>query len=89
MSWFSERESKRVYDAMLKGKGIPFHMSSFERKKRHDDTEARWKASCEKSGREYEPLLAGVPVFTHESLWDMYAAVGYDYKKKKWVRENV
>jgi hypothetical protein len=89
MSWFSERESKRNYDALVNGKPILFHLGPFEKKKWHDDTEARWKASCEKSGHEYEPLLPGVPTFTHESLWDMYTAVGYDHKTKKWVRENV
>lgn len=89
MSWFTEREGKIVYDGMLKGKSIPFHLGPFEKKKWHDETEERWRVSCEKSGCEYVTLLPGIPVFQHESLWDMYAAVGYDHKKKKWVRENV
>ena len=87
MSWFSEREAKLRYDPESKAPVPLFHLSSFEKKKWHDETEARWKASCEKNGDPYQPLLPGVPVFTHESLWDLYKAVGYDTKTKKWVRE--
>lgn len=28
------------------------------------------------------------PTFFHPSVWDMYIAIGYDYKSKKWIRNK-
>lgn len=90
MGWFSEREVALRYGDNPKKNLSPFHMSSMGRKAAYDKEEASWLAQCKKEGREaeYKELYANIPHFEHTSLWDMYAAVGYDYKKKKWIRET-
>ena len=31
-------------------------------------------------------LFGSLPMFEHDSIWAMYTAVGYDYKRKRFVR---
>lgn len=35
-------------------------------------------------GTRYRPL-AGIPIYFHKTVFDFYAAVGYNYKAKKYV----
>lgn len=30
-------------------------------------------------------LLPPTQTYEHDSLWDMYRAIGYDYKSKRWI----
>jgi hypothetical protein len=32
-------------------------------------------------------LSPKIPEFEHASLWDMYRAIGYDYKKQRYLKE--
>lgn len=33
-------------------------------------------------------MASETPKFFHETIWDMYKAVGYDYKKKKYITDS-
>lgn len=41
--------------------------------------------------KEYEkekPYIGNVDIYEHQSIWDFYTFIGYDYKTKKYLLEN-
>lgn len=50
----------------------------------HNMNSFEWNINCMVNtniGHPYE----GLPILKHKSMWDFYTAIGYDYKKKKFI----
>ncbi|MNQ58253.1 hypothetical protein D3C85_724440 [compost metagenome] len=76
---FNNNEGKRLLNdphVMFRGHAVNERDHLLSRQIQAD-TCARWELTP-------EPEL---PVFTHDSIWDMYKAIGYDYKRKRYVRQ--
>jgi hypothetical protein len=86
MQWFQERELELRYGDKPKKNLPPFYVGLFEQKHFVDKLEKLRREDYAKRGEEYEDIWTQFPHFHHESLWDFYKAVGYDYKAKKWTR---
>lgn len=73
---FSTRESTRLYHLNIKkqsGKKLPCLPKRSHL--RRENEMMPW---------EFE-LYQHLPKFHHDTLWDMYIAIGYDFKKRKYV----
>jgi hypothetical protein len=83
---FSTREKTKLYDRNRQGHrdvvGRRCHVRWGEEIKWADEDTARL---VEQYGRKMDPYI-DLPIFHHESLWDFYKAIGYDYKKKKYLK---
>lgn len=86
MQCLQNRELEMRFGEKRKKNLPPFHLGIFENKAPFDKLEEMRKARAIERGTEYEDYWAEYPHFHHESLWDFYKAVGYDYKSKKWTR---
>lgn len=78
MNWFNDRE---VF-ALTSGK------SKLYRTKIKCHSEHEIDLRFERCA--YAPdvaLIDTLPSFTHTSIWEFYAAIGYDRKRKRYVRE--
>jgi len=71
---FSKRENERLFKNNLAGK-------SFTPGKRCHVTWGTGSTSTFFSQRD-----RGLSLFKHPSVWDFYKAVGYDYKKQKYIK---
>lgn len=74
IEYFSTRESKRLYEANLKG----------QRDLVGRRCRVRWN-DLDYMEINYTQQL---PKFSHESVWDFYKAIGYDYKKQKYIENK-
>lgn len=79
MSWnyFRNRESGKA------SKRVPFMFRS------HGMTLESFEISASMEARIFAPDPAPIlqlPQFDHSSIWDMYKAIGYDYKRKRYIR---
>lgn len=88
LQWFQERELEMRFGDKPKKNLPPFHVGLFEQKYFFDKMEDARRRRWIERGEEPEDLWAEYPHFHHESLWDFYKAVGYDYKSKRWTREE-
>lgn len=86
MQCFYDRELEARYGDKPKKNLPPFFVGQFEHKYFHDKMEAARRADSVKHNEEYKDMWAAYPHFHHETLWDFYKAIGYDYKAKKWTR---
>lgn len=88
MQWFQDRELELRYGDKPKKILPPFYVGLFEHKYFFDKMEDSRRKRWYERGEEPEDLWAEYPHFHHESLWDFYTAIGYDYKAKRWIREE-
>ncbi len=86
MQCLQARELEAHYGEKPKKNRPPFHLGIFENKALHDRIENIRRKRCVERGEDFVDEWAEFPHFHHESLWDFYKAVGYDYKAKKWTR---
>ena len=66
------------------GRTLPrwFHL---ERRTDHEWREFTWGRNVRAMGKTYAGEGADAVVVEHDSIWDFYQAIGYDYKKKKFL----
>jgi len=76
-----DREMQKLRD----GKEFRFRMHLVEA--HQFATGQRFEEILGAQDAEFVPT-SSLPVFEHASIWDMYKAVGYDYKKKRYVRTD-
>ena len=85
---FKNREAKRFYDTTYV-KRVPMigsHCSLWRLDDWERDNENTTKSMLEICGIEnYKHPYDQLPTFEHESPFDFYKAVGYDYKKKRYI----
>lgn len=74
---FAHSEHRRNYKPSFKAKEILYHFQHLDEKVRHDTRMQQVLGS--------DPY-AGAQVIALDSLWEFYTAIGYDYKKRKWVK---
>jgi len=83
---YHNRECTRLYEANKKGRLSLPKRGSVKHKKEFDEDRKSWKESYEKvTGEKYEDYHDKLPRFRHASIWDYYKAVGYDYKKQRYL----
>lgn len=79
---FSTREGTKLYQHNLKGKrdvvGKRCHVRFGDEITFEESMAARLEAN-------YGIKPDVLPIFTHATVWDFYKAVGYDWKKQKYV----
>lgn len=78
-SYFGQRELKRRFPTDKKTGAIytPRKINNM-----------RWCSvdwEPDKFGTRYQYERDKVPHYDHDSIWDFYKAIGYDYKKKKYI----
>jgi hypothetical protein len=44
-----------------------------------------WFATFERQEKQF-PVYSDVPMIRHATLWDFYTYIGYDYKKKRYLK---
>ncbi|AGS81981.1 hypothetical protein O152_gp097 [Pseudomonas phage PaBG] len=74
---FSERNAKLAFLGRIQGYRVSLR------------TESEWEIDMQGGDRVYAPEVnprRQLPMFVHSSIWEFYSAVGYDYRRKKWVR---
>lgn len=71
LSAFSRREGTRLYEANLKG------VTHVDKRVHVMWGDVLWSE---------EIVTQGLPEIKHDSVWDFYKAIGYDYKKKKYLK---
>jgi len=86
LQWFQDRELTMRFGDKPKKNLSPFYVGLFEHKYFFDKMEKLQRNRCLERNEEFVDEWAVYPHFHHESLWDFYKAVGYDYKAKKWTR---
>lgn len=77
---FNNNEGQRLLDdpnVMYRGHAVNERDHLLSRKMDADAC-VRWNLTP-------EPEL---PTFTHDSIWAMYEAIGYDYKRKRYTRTD-
>lgn len=86
---FASRERKQTFK---KGQPISPHCINVRPRhftmQRRDDWEFREtsvRESFAKRGMPFTRTYGDVPTFEHASIWDFYKAIGYDYKKKRYL----
>jgi hypothetical protein len=81
MSWFNAGFGNRP--------GADGRTIFFESKAQYDKLEELRRVRVEEAGEVFvdsrQEDFPETPAFTHESLWEFYAAIGYDYKNKRWI----
>lgn len=85
-SYFKTRESTIHYNAYTKGKIVKGYRSYVQWLDDYLIHEQVSKDAFEKLGIPYKSLYDGLPEYEHFSVWDFYNQVGYDYKKKKYIK---
>ncbi len=85
---FKDREAKRFYDTIYVKKvpmfGLHCSLWRLEDWIRHNQITA--ESMLEIVGIvDYQDPYDILPTFEHESVFDFYKAVGYDYKKKRYI----
>jgi hypothetical protein len=81
-NWFNDREANRHYKLTQQKKPLG-RWCYIERFIEAHRFESMVKKRLKELGVSYQEDK--LPFFKHQSLWDFYKAVGYDYKKKKWM----
>lgn len=84
---FSNREAEKLYDHHKKGemdvKGKRCWVRWYDEFMRdlefHQECFAKLAIS-------FEHAFSDTPEFSHTSVWDFYNAIGYDYKKKRYLK---
>ncbi len=81
---YRERESTKFYDWCQKANR---KIETYPRRGHADREEDMFMAQrC--MPQELQDKLPKLPEFEHESIWAMYLAIGYDYKKKKYITKE-
>jgi len=83
MGAFQHRELDRVFGekARRSRKEVPFYYAL----QRRQELEVRYAGHVHRYGQELRERL---PIIEHESIWDFYKYIGYDYKKKRFVEKS-
>lgn len=81
---FENDERKRVYD----NKSIPQEKIAimYHYEEWLEEQEATRDRMVNLRGfKDFKHEWDDTPVFEHETIWDLYKAIGYDHKKKKYI----
>lgn len=80
-SYFRSREADKC-NPKNRGKYFDYRTHGMDLRDHETNLEAENRIFAPK-----QSPLSKVPVFEHESIWDMYKALGYDYKRKRYTRQ--
>lgn len=82
---FENNERKRVYDNKSTPQekiAIMYHYEEWL-----EEQEATRDRMINLRGfKDFKHEWDDTPVFEHETIWDLYKAIGYDHKKKKYIK---
>jgi hypothetical protein len=54
-------------------------------KNQEKEDESYYFDYSQKQFEKEKPFLNDVPIYKHNSIWDFYQEIGYDYKSKKYI----
>ena len=84
INWFNERpRNSNFHTTHIERKALFDRMESHART-RHEERQK--KLGSDEQPEPYEGTYDGLPQFKHSTVWDFYKAIGYDYKRQRWVR---
>lgn len=83
MGAFQHRELTRVFGEKVRTRRqeVPFYYAL----QRRQEVELRYASHVHRYGKTLKEIL---PIIEHESIWDFYKYIGYDYKKKRFVEKS-
>ena len=83
MGAFQHREGQRAFGEKARAKRVILPV--YYALQRRQERELNYAHHMHRYGTEYREKL---PIIEHESIWDFYKYIGYDYKKKRFVEKS-